>query len=256
MLRKDRIRSTGGDHTSADPTEVARFDALADEWWKPYGKFKTLHAFNAARVGYVLELLAALAARRGCPAGALDGLTILDAGCGAGLVAEPIAGAGAAVTGIDAAGNNIEIARRHATATGLSIDYRCVLPEDLEAQGMTFDAVVSLEVVEHVADLGRFLASLAAMVKPGGLLVIGTINRTTLSWLLAIIAAENVLGWLPRGTHDWQHFVKPVELAEHLEAAGLSPLSLQGMSFDPIRWKWRLSLSSDVNYLHVFGRRT
>ena len=254
MLRKDVIRPLDGTRRTADPAEVERFDKLANEWWAPDGRFKTVHAFNAARVGYIGDLLSRRLAR---PNGGnkLSGLRVLDVGCGAGLVAEPISRLGATVTAIDASAQNVEIARRHALKSGLDIDYLCATPEEYAPHGETFDAVLSLEVVEHVADLPRFLAHTAAMVRPGGTLVIGTLNRTALSFALAIIGAEYVLRWLPRGTHDWRRFVTPEELATHLEPHRLAEVERQGVRFNPLHMTWQLGKSTAVNYLQVFTKR-
>ncbi len=254
MLRKDLIRPAKIAAGTADPDEVARFDELAEEWWKPSGKFKVVHAFNAARVGFIVEALAPM--RKGNGEAPLAGLRIADIGCGAGLVSEPLAQAGSLVTAIDASAQNIAIARRHAAGSALAIEYRCALPEALVKEDRTFDAVLSLEVVEHVADVGLFLDTIAALVRPGGRLVIGTINRTPLSWCLAIVAAEYVLGWLPRGTHTWDRFVKPDETAKRLRALGFSQTALCGISFNPLTWKWARGRSTEVNYLQVFDRET
>ena len=205
MLRKDIIRSSPEVAGTADPEQIARFNALAQEWWSPYGKFKVVHKFNAARVGPILKMLGENFNARNRDV--LSGLRVADVGCGAGLVSEPLARAGAAVTAIDASERNIAIARRHAEDAGLAIDYKCSLPEQLAAEGASFDAVLSLEVVEHVADVRLFLKTIAGLVRPGGRLILGTMNRTALSWVIGIVAAEWVLRWLPRGTHEWSRFV-------------------------------------------------
>ena len=251
MLRKDIVRtatlSTG---QTADPAELARFEALADEWWKPHGKFKTVHAFNAARLGAIEVMLAELGRAIRNVDQPLAGLRIADVGCGAGLICEPLARLGASLVGIDAAGANIEVARRHAAQTGIAIDYRCATPDVLAAAGERFNAVVCLEVVEHVVDLPAFLAATAALVAPGGMLIIGTLNRTVKSYALAIIGAEYVLGWLPKGTHDWRRFATPAELAALLARHGLVEAEgwRQGLVFDPIRWRWSLSTDTAVNF--------
>ncbi|HLG83203.1 MAG TPA: bifunctional 2-polyprenyl-6-hydroxyphenol methylase/3-demethylubiquinol 3-O-methyltransferase UbiG [Bradyrhizobium sp.] len=253
MLRKDIVRPAIVDGT-VDPIEIERFEALADEWWKPGGKFKTVHAFNAARLGAIGDILAPSVSAPPSGEGPLSGLRIADIGCGAGLIAEPLAARGASVVAIDAAGNNIAMARRHAAQSGIVVDYRCSTPDRLVEAGERFDAVLCLEVVEHVADLPAFLAQTAALVAPGGLMVIGTLNRTAKSYALAIIGAEYVLGWLPRGTHAWRRFVKPSELAALLACHGLAETRRQGVAFDPLRWRWSLSTDISVNYLMAFRR--
>lgn len=253
MLRKDILKSRRPGDT-ADPAEVARFEALADEWWNPAGAFRTVHAFNAARVAWLSEALPPLFDRRQDSARPLDGLRLLDVGCGAGLVCEPMARLGAQVTGIDAAERNVRVATRHAEKAGLAIAYRQALPETLVAEGERFDLVLSLEVVEHVADVEAFLAALAGLTAPGGAVVIGTLNRTARSFALAIVGAEYVLGWLPRGTHDWRRFVRPDDVDRALAAHGLAPVAKQGLVFDPLRWRWRASPDLAVNYLAVYGR--
>jgi 2-polyprenyl-6-hydroxyphenyl methylase/3-demethylubiquinone-9 3-methyltransferase len=255
MLRKDVLPPTHHPGLTADPVEIARFDSLAEEWWKPDGKFKVVHGFNAARVDLIIEALRPLGDRHATNNRALSGLNVADVGCGVGIISESLAKAGAAVTGIDASAQSIGIARRHAELAGLAIDYRCALPEQLLAERAQFDAVISLEVVEHVADLDLFLDTTAKLVGPGGRLVIGTINRTAMSWASAILAAERILGWLPRGTHDWMRFVRPDETATRLARLGFSQASLHGIAFNPLIWRWRTSRSVAVNYLQVLDRR-
>jgi 2-polyprenyl-6-hydroxyphenyl methylase/3-demethylubiquinone-9 3-methyltransferase len=252
MLRKDVIRSIERRGGTGDPQQIARFDALAEEWWKPDGKFKVVHGFNKARIDLIVDALGPLAADNEGITSPLAGLSVADVGCGVGIVSEPLARAGARVTGIDASAQNIEIARRHAEHSSLTIDYRCAVTEHLSAEHGKFDAVLCLEVVEHVADLQMFLASTAALVRPGGRLIIGTINRTARSWVLAIVAAERVLGWLPRGTHDWTRFVKPSETALQLGRLGLSQSAIHGIAFNPLAWRWLPSRKIEVNYLQVF----
>jgi 2-polyprenyl-6-hydroxyphenyl methylase/3-demethylubiquinone-9 3-methyltransferase len=237
-----------------DLHELERFERLAGEWWDPNGKFKPLHRQGPARLGFIRAALVRHFARAENVRHPLDGLSILDIGCGGGLVAEPLARLGGGVTGIDPTAETIAAARRHGEAQGLAIDYRAALAEDLVASGETFDAVVCLEVVEHVPDVGAFLKTIAALVRPGGTLVVSTLNRTWKSYALAIIAAEYVLGWLPRGTHDWDRFVTPDELERYLKAAGFERPRFEGLVYDVLQDAWRLDADTDVNYLAAVGR--
>ena len=232
-----------------DPAERDRFARLASEWWDGNGKFRTLHQIGPARLTFVRDqLLRHFGSDRGSGLRPLEGLSILDVGCGGGLVCEPLARLGAAVTGIDPAAENIEAARRHAAGQNLKIEYRAARIEDLVAEGRSFDAVTCLEVVEHVPDVGAFLKVCAAAVRPGGLMLLSTINRTTKAYLLAIVGAEYVLRWLPVGTHQWERFVTPEELGRHLAAAGLGAPVLQGLIYSPFADTWALSGDTDVNY--------
>lgn len=252
MLRKDRKT---GDAPTADPAEIARFEALAEDWWNPDGRMKLVHSFNAARVAHLRNRLPALMLRDTHLARPLDGMTLLDVGCGAGLVTEPMARLGAAAHGIDAAARNVRVASLHADKAGLAIDYRQAVPEDLVAEGRQFDIVLSLEVVEHVADTDRFLAATGSLVAPDGLLVIGTLNRTLVSFVKAIIGAEYVLGWLPRGTHDWRRFMRPDEIAATLAPLGFSVVETCGLELSPIGMRWHTSRSCNTNYLQILRRR-
>jgi len=234
---------------NVDDGEVARFQALAKAWWDPTGKFRPLHQIGPARLTFVRDEIARHFGRDTGRLRVLDGLTLLDVGCGGGLMSEPLARLGARVTGIDPGERNVAIARDHAEPQDLAIEYRVAMVEDLVAEGRTYDAVVCLEVVEHVPDVAAFVKACAALVRPGGLLVLSTINRNLKSYALAIVAAEYVLGWLPRGTHQWTRFVTPEELGSHLEAAGLAPPRLMGFVYDPLRDRWSLSPNTDVNYL-------
>lgn len=235
--------------TSVDPAEIARFSAMAEEWWDPAGKFRPLHRLNPVRLAFIRDSLAEHFGRDARRPHPLGGLGILDIGCGGGLVAEPMARLGARVTGVDAAEKNIAVARVHAEQSGLDIDYRHASAEALLAAGERFDAVLALEVVEHVADLGAFLGACAGLVRPGGAMVLATLNRTPQSYLLAIVGAEYVMGWLPRGTHQWSRFVRPSELAGALRPRGVAVRKLRGMSYSPLRDQWRLSDDLGVNYL-------
>lgn len=238
--------STG--RANVDPAEVERFARIAGEWWDPAGKFAPLHRLSPARMTFLRDRLAAHFARQLPATRPLAGLTLLDIGCGGGLVAEPLARLGASVTGIDPAADNIAAARAHAATSGLDIDYRVVTAEDVAAQGAAFDAVLCLEVVEHVPDPAGFIALAAGLVRPGGMLIASTINRTVKAWLLAIVGAEYLLRWLPAGTHRWERFVTPDEMAQHMAAAGLQRIAFEGLVYDPLADRWSLSPDTDVNY--------
>lgn len=248
---------------SADPeappanaaAEVARFEALAAEWWDPAGKFRPLHRINPVRLRFIEDHACRRFARPREAAKPLAGLSILDIGCGGGLLCEPLASLGAEVTGIDPGAATIEAASRHAAATGLDIRYRRAFAEDLVGEDARFDIVLAMEVVEHVPDLGDFLAAACSLVAPGGLLFAATLNRTPKAYLLAIVAAEYVLGWLPRGTHDWQRFVMPEELARHLKSAGFEAPRFSGIVYDVMRDAWRLDPDCSVNYMAAAVRR-
>jgi 2-polyprenyl-6-hydroxyphenyl methylase / 3-demethylubiquinone-9 3-methyltransferase len=248
LLRKD-IRSASRPARTADPAEIARFNALADEWWKPDGAFKTVHAFNQAPVAHLSRRLPVLLGRDPGASSPLDGLRIIDVGCGAGLVTEPISRLGGEVIGIDAAERNVMVAERHAGASGAPVRYAHALPEDYAAAAGSFHAVLSLEVVEHVADLPAFLAALARLVAPGGILVIGTINRTLRSFAKAIVGAEYVMRWLPRGTHDWQKFVRPEELDHGLRPHGFRVAESCGVALVLPSMRWTISPDRSTNYL-------
>jgi 2-polyprenyl-6-hydroxyphenyl methylase / 3-demethylubiquinone-9 3-methyltransferase len=234
-----------------DPAEVEKFSAMAAEWWNPHGKFAPLHKFNPVRLRFIRETAARHFARDAGRLKPFDGLALLDIGCGGGLLSEPMARLGFAVTGADASDKNIQMARIHAGQSGLAIDYRCATAEALAEAGERFDVVLNMEVVEHVADLDLYLKSCASLLRPGGLTFVATLNKTIKSLALAKIGAEYVLGWLPRGTHDWSRFVAPAALTATLQDAGLRVLLTQGVSFDPLTWDWRLSPDTDVNYMIV-----
>jgi 2-polyprenyl-6-hydroxyphenyl methylase/3-demethylubiquinone-9 3-methyltransferase len=232
-----------------DAGEVDRFARLASEWWDPAGKFRTLHQIGPARLGYLRDELVRHFQRPTESMKPLAGLTLLDIGCGGGLICEPLARLGGQVTGLDPAIENVEAARRHADGQGLAIDYVSGTVEDLQGHGRTFDAVVCLEVVEHVPDVGAFLKSCAALVRPGGLMLLSTINRTMKAYLLAIVGAEYVLRWLPVGTHQWNRFVTPDELAGHVAAAGLGDFACAGLVYNPLADAWSIAGDTDVNYM-------
>lgn len=240
--------------TTIDAAEIARFEALGEEWWDAKGPMAPLHAINPVRLGFLRDVLVRRFGRDGRGLRPLKGLKVLDIGCGGGLLSEPLARMGAEVTGIDPAPGNVDVARLHAERSGLSIDYRAVPAEDLVAAGETFDVVLALEVVEHVADVGLFVRQAGRLVGPGGLFVGSTLNRTGKSFALAIVGAEYVLRWLPRGTHRWDRFVTPDEFEAVLAAAGLGVIEKAGLSFDPLGGRWSLSADMDVNYFLVAER--
>ena len=244
--------SPGG---TVDPAEVAKFARLAATWWDPEGPMKPLHRFNPVRLEYLRDRLAAQAGRDPLGPLPLSGLKVLDLGCGGGLVTEPLARLGAEMTGIDATPDSIAVARQHAEAAGLTIDYQNTTAEALVERGAHFDAVLALEIIEHVADVPAFLAACAQLVKPGGQLILSTLNRTAKAFALAIVGAEYVLRWLPRGTHDWKKFLKPSEIATHLRPLGLEITELQGTVYQPWSGRWRLDTRDlNVNYMLRAGR--
>ncbi len=234
---------------SIDPAEIARFTAMADEWWDPAGKFRPLHQLNPARLRFIRDRLAGHFGRDALDLSPLAGLRVLDIGCGGGLVSEPMARLGATVVGVDASEKNIAVARLHAEQGDLKIDYRVAAAEDLAAAGEAFDVVLALEIIEHVADIGSFMAACARLTRPGGALVFSTLNRTPQSFLFGIVGAEYLLRWLPRGTHQWNRFVRPSELAAALRPHGINLTALEGLSYQPLSESWRLSKDLSVNYL-------
>jgi 2-polyprenyl-6-hydroxyphenyl methylase / 3-demethylubiquinone-9 3-methyltransferase len=240
---------------TVDPAEVARFDRLAREWWDPKGPMRALHRLNPVRLQYIRDEACRRFAREARATRSLEGLAVLDVGCGAGLLSEPLARLGASVTGLDPAPTNIAVARRHAEGGGLSIDYREEEVEAVAARGARFDLVLAMEVVEHVPDVPAFVGACCRAVKPGGLLVMATINRTLRAYTLAIVAAEYVLGWLPRGTHQWEKFVRPDELSDAVEDAGLDVADVRGALYNPLADQWTLSRDTAVNYMLCAERR-
>ena len=235
--------------STIDAAEVARFAALADTWWDPAGKMGMLHKFNPVRLGFIKQAACRQFGRDAKGLDSLAGLRVLDIGCGGGILSEPIARLGAAVVGADPAAPNIEAAKLHATAGGLTIDYRATTAEALADAGERFDVVLAMEVVEHVADLGLFIKRCAEMVKPRGLLIAATLNRTLKSFALAIVGAEYVLRWLPRGTHQWDKFVTPNELEAALERHGLQVTEETGVIYNLLADRWQISTDTDVNYM-------
>jgi len=241
--------------STVDAGEIERFSRIAEEWWDESGKFAPLHRLNPARIGFIRDRVAAHYGRDPLDfgedgRGPLRDLSILDIGCGGGLVCEPMARLGGTVTGIDAADRNIGVARQHAERMGLTIDYRASTAEALRDQGAHYDVVLALEIVEHVADVDLFLGCCADLLKPGGVLILSTLNRTTKAFALAVVGAEYVMRWLPRGTHDWRKFLKPSEVARGLRASGLSVEELAGIIYSPITGRWRIDPHDlDVNYM-------
>lgn len=236
--------------TSIDPDEIEKFSKIADEWWDPFGKFKPLHKFNPARLAYIRDAASAHFGRDRRARAPLAGLRLLDVGCGGGLVAEPMRRLGADVTAIDASERNVKTAMTHARETGLDIDYRATTVEALIAAGETpFDIVLNLEVVEHVADPAAFLADSASLVRPGGMMIVATINRTLKAFALAKVGAEYVLRWLPRGTHDPAKFLKPEEIDRNLADAGMIVTAHAGVSYNPLMDLWKIAEDTDVNYM-------
>jgi 2-polyprenyl-6-hydroxyphenyl methylase/3-demethylubiquinone-9 3-methyltransferase len=242
--------------TTIDPTEVAKFEAMANEWWAPDGKFKPLHMLNPCRLDYITRQVAAEFDRDLTAPMPFKGLRLLDIGCGGGLLSEPMARLGADVVGADAAAGNIPVAQVHALQQGLTIDYRHTTAEDLAASGETFDVVLNMEVVEHVADPQAYLTACAQLLRPGGVMVCSTLNRTPKSYVMAIIGAEQVMRWLPKGTHDWSKFITPDDLYGFIRTAGLDPVDRAGFVFDPLRWSWSLSERDlAVNYVTTSIKR-
>jgi 2-polyprenyl-6-hydroxyphenyl methylase/3-demethylubiquinone-9 3-methyltransferase len=244
----DQKPTRGG---TVDADEVARFARLAGQWWDPRGPMAALHKFNPMRLGYVRDRAAAHFGRDPKRLDCLAGLRMLDIGCGGGILCEPLTRLGASLVGIDPAEKNITVAQRHAAQSSLAIDYRAVTAETLAQAAEKFDVVLAMEVVEHVTDLGLFVEVAAAMVKPGGLLFVATLNRTMKSFALAIVGAEYILRWLPRGTHQWEKFVAPDELESAIGRSGLRVSDKTGVIYNLLGDRWQLSSDMDVNYMVV-----
>ncbi|MEM9635068.1 MAG: bifunctional 2-polyprenyl-6-hydroxyphenol methylase/3-demethylubiquinol 3-O-methyltransferase UbiG [Pseudomonadota bacterium] len=243
-------QSTG----TIDSEEVARFSAMAEQWWDPTGNFKPLHKFNPVRLAYIKQEVCRHFGRDPKAADAFKGLRFLDIGCGGGLLSEPMARLGAEVVGADPSETNIKVAQLHMQKSGLEIDYRAETAENLAAAGETFDVVLNMEVVEHVADVPLFMEATSQMVRPGGLMFIATINRTMKAYALAIVGAEYVLRWLPKGTHSYEKLVKPSEIEAPVKAAGLEIIDRSGVSYNPLTDTWGRSRDMDVNYMLLAER--
>lgn len=240
---------------SLDKEEISRFEAMAKEWWDPRGKFKPLHKFNPTRLSYIREKTINHFDLDFNAHKPFTGLRILDIGCGGGLLCEPMARLGADIVGADPGFANIATARIHAQQQGLNIDYRCQSAEELYNAGETFDVVLNMEVIEHVLDVESFMQACCGMVRPNGLLFLATLNRTTKSYAMAIIGAEHILRWLPKGTHDWKKFITPDEVASLLLKGDLEIADQTGVTFNPLRDKWSLSTDMAVNYMILASKR-
>jgi 2-polyprenyl-6-hydroxyphenyl methylase/3-demethylubiquinone-9 3-methyltransferase len=240
--------------TTVDDQEIARFSALAETWWDTRGKMAVLHRFNPVRLAYIRDAACEKFDRDPKKLDCLKGLRILDIGCGGGILSEPLARLGATVVGADASETNIEVAKLHAAKSGVDVDYRAATAEALADAGEKFDIVLAMEIVEHVTDVDLFIERCAEMVKPDGFMIVATLNRTLKSFALAIVGAEYVLGWLPRGTHKWDKFVTPNELEIALESAGMQIGKESGVLYNPLADRWQLTADMDVNYMVVAER--
>jgi 2-polyprenyl-6-hydroxyphenyl methylase / 3-demethylubiquinone-9 3-methyltransferase len=248
-MAEEMIQSNALADATVDAAEVDRFSRLAGEWWDPRGKMAVLHKFNAVRLAYVRDAVCRQFGRNPGRPPCLDGIRILDIGCGGGILCEPLARLGASMVGADPSPDNIKAAELHAERCGLTIDYRLAAAEALAGAGERFDVVLAMEVVEHVADVSLFVRCCADMVKPGGLMIAATLNRTLKSFALAIVGAEYVLRWLPRGTHRWEKFVTPSELEIAMGQAGMRVIDETGVIYNPLTDQWRSSPDMDVNYM-------
>jgi 2-polyprenyl-6-hydroxyphenyl methylase/3-demethylubiquinone-9 3-methyltransferase len=249
MVRRQEMTDT-----TVNPEEIAKFARMADAWWDPEGDFKPLHRFNPVRLEYIRDWAMRHFGRDGSTRRPLEGLSVLDIGCGGGLLCEPLSRLGASVTGIDAGGKNIGVAKLHAERMGLTIDYRETTSEALTAEGKSFDIVLNMEVVEHVDNVPLYMKSCADLVAPGGLLFSATINRTLRARALAVFAAENILRWVPRGTHDWNRFLTPDELKALITRNGLKVIDETGVVFHPLAGEWRKNPDMGINYMVLAER--
>jgi 2-polyprenyl-6-hydroxyphenyl methylase/3-demethylubiquinone-9 3-methyltransferase len=250
LLVKDQVDRAFGDRT-IDAAEIARFENLAEEWWNPDGKFRVMHSFNNTRRDYIVSCISRVFGLSTNKTSPFTGMEILDVGCGGGLISEPLALLGAHVVGVDATARNIEIAKRHSSDTGVVLDYRHGTASSAVHDTETFDVVLNLEVVEHVLEPKRLIKDCAALVRPGGLMIVATLNRTIRAFTLAILGAEYILGWLPRGTHQWGRFLKPTEVSKMLLNSGLTVRDIKGVTLKPLTREWKVSENVAVNYLLV-----
>lgn len=241
--------------TTIDPAEIAQFAARATEWWDPKGNFAQLHKLNPVRLGFIREHVLARIGGDGTERRPFEGFRLLDIGCGGGLLCEPMARLGFDVVGADAAHETVMTAAAHAAESGLTIDYRATTAEDLAAAGEQFDVVVNMEVIEHVGDVPLFLQACATLMKPGGIMLLSTLNRTLVSYGLAVVGAEYVLNWVPRGTHDWNKFVTPAELRDACRTVGLAINDIAGISYDPLTGEWHRSTDLSINYMALVTKR-
>ncbi|ENN93318.1 bifunctional 2-polyprenyl-6-hydroxyphenol methylase/3-demethylubiquinol 3-O-methyltransferase UbiG [Bartonella bovis] len=241
-------------HTTIDQSEVDHFSQIASEWWNPQGKFRPLHQFNPTRLAYIKEKICLEFDRDPISLTPFEGLRILDIGCGGGLLCEPMARLGATIIGADASQTNIDVAKTHATQSGLSIDYRATTAETLANEEEQFDVILNMEIVEHVADVNLFISATAKMLKPQGLMFVATLNRTWKAWGLAIVGAEYILRWLPKGTHDYKKFLKPQELKKLLSQNALTVIDEIGITYNPLNDSWNRSKDMNVNYMLLVKR--
>jgi 2-polyprenyl-6-hydroxyphenyl methylase/3-demethylubiquinone-9 3-methyltransferase len=242
---------SGALKTTIDRSEIEKFAAMAEAWWDPTGKFRPLHRLNPVRVSFIRDRVASHFGRNPEDLTPLEGLSLIDIGSGGGLLTEPMARLGAQVTGVDATPRNVEVARLHAEQAGVKAIYLNCAAEDLVAQGQRFDVVLAMEIIEHVSDVDAFLEACSRLLKPGGIMFIATMSRTIKSYAMAIIGAEYVMRWLPKGTHEWNRFIRPSEMARGLRAQGLSLAELTGVSYNPFKDTFHLSRDLDVNYMAV-----
>jgi ubiquinone biosynthesis O-methyltransferase len=244
------MTATAGTAGTVDPEDIARFSAIAAEWWDPTGKFRPLHRLNPLRLTYIRDTVCRRLGRDPLAPEPLEGLRVVDIGCGGGLLSEPVARMGAKVVGVDAAERNVKTAAAHAVETGTPVDYRATTAEALAASGERFDVVLAMEVIEHVADVDLFVKSCADLLAPGGVLFLATLNRTPKSFALAIVGAEYILRWMPRGTHNWRQFLRPSEMAAAVRAHGLAIRDLTGVTYNPLLDEFKLNPRDlDVNYM-------